>query len=68
MFSRHGTVPEAGTLVRDPLNGLVFVVDEMDERRIVSVTVRRADEPADSRRNEQSWLLDRVALLEMTRS
>jgi len=43
VFSRHGTVPDAGTLVRDEINGLVFVVDEMDERRIVSVTVRRAD-------------------------
>ncbi len=46
VFSRHGTVPDAGTLVQDPLNGLVFVVEEMDERRIVSVTVRRAEEPA----------------------
>ena len=46
VFSRHGTVPEAGTQVYDPLNGLVFVVEEMDERRIVSVTVRCADEPA----------------------
>ena len=43
VFSRHGTVPEPGTLVRDDINGLVFVVDEMDERRIVSVTVRRSD-------------------------
>jgi len=46
VFSRHGTVPDAGTLVQDPLNGLVFVVEEMDERRIVSVTARGADEPA----------------------
>jgi len=46
VFSRHGTVPEVGTLVHDPLNGLVFVVEEMDERRIVSVTARCADEPA----------------------
>ncbi len=43
VFSRHGTVPEAGTLVEDPVHGLAFVVDEMDERRIVSVTVRRSD-------------------------
>jgi CBS domain containing-hemolysin-like protein len=46
VFSRHGTVPDTGTLVQDPTNGLVFVVEEMDERRIVSVTVRRADDPA----------------------
>jgi CBS domain containing-hemolysin-like protein len=43
VFSRHGTVPEAGTLVEDSTNGLAFVVDEMDERRIVSVTVRRLE-------------------------
>jgi len=41
VFSRHGTVPEAGTEVEDGVHSLVFVVDEMDERRIVSVTVRR---------------------------
>jgi CBS domain containing-hemolysin-like protein len=46
VFSRHGTVPDAGTLVQDPLNGLVFVVEEMDERRIVSVTARCTEEPA----------------------
>ena len=44
VFSRHGTVPDAGTTVEDPVNGLTYVVDEMDERRIVSVTVRRMDE------------------------
>ncbi|MGD8439441.1 MAG: hemolysin family protein [Holophagae bacterium] len=44
VFSRHGTVPEAGTVVDDPVNGLTYVVDEMDERRIVSVTVTRMDE------------------------
>ena len=44
VFSRHGTVPDAGTLVRDDVNGLVFVVDEMDERRIVSVTVRKTED------------------------
>jgi CBS domain containing-hemolysin-like protein len=43
VFSRHGTVPEAGTEVEDEVHSLVFVVDEMDERRIVSVTVRRMD-------------------------
>ena len=47
VFSRHGTVPETGTLVHDPLNGLVFVVEEMDERRIVSVKVRCAEELAE---------------------
>jgi CBS domain containing-hemolysin-like protein len=41
VFSRHGTVPSAGTEVVDETNGLRFTVDEMDERRIVSVTVRR---------------------------
>jgi CBS domain containing-hemolysin-like protein len=46
VFSRHGTVPEAGTRVHDPLNGLVFVVEEMDERRIVSVTAQCTEEPA----------------------
>ena len=40
VFSRHGTVPEAGTEVVDEAHGLVFTVEEMDERRIVSVTVR----------------------------
>ena len=45
VFSRHGTVPVAGTEVVDEAHGLLFTVDEMDERRIVSVTVRRVDEP-----------------------
>jgi len=43
VFSGHGTVPEAGTVVEDPSLGLVFTVDEMDERRIVSVTVRQME-------------------------
>ncbi len=43
VFSRHGTVPEAGAEVVDGAHGLVFTVDEMDERRIVSVTVRRIE-------------------------
>lgn len=43
VFSKHGTVPEAGAEVADPGHGLVFTVDEMDGRRIVSVTVRRLD-------------------------
>jgi CBS domain containing-hemolysin-like protein len=41
VFARHGTVPEAGTEVVDEAHGLVFTVDEMDERRIVSVTARK---------------------------
>jgi CBS domain containing-hemolysin-like protein len=41
VFSSHGTVPEAGTEVRDEAHGLVFLVESMDERRIESVTVRR---------------------------
>ena len=45
VFARHGTVPAAGTEVVDEPHGLHFKVDEMDERRIVSVTVRRVDEP-----------------------
>jgi len=48
VFSRHGTVPEGGTEVADHANGLVFVVDEMDERRIVSVTVRKMEEAGPS--------------------
>ncbi len=43
VFARHGTVPEASTVVVDEAHGLVFTVDEMDERRIVSVTVRRIE-------------------------
>jgi magnesium and cobalt transporter len=44
VFSRHGTVPESGTEVVDEENGLEFTVEEMDERRIVSVQVRRLDD------------------------
>lgn len=44
VFSRYGTVPSAGTEVIDEIDRLVFTVDEMDERRIVSVTVRRLEE------------------------
>ena len=43
VFSKHGTVPEPGTEVVDEARGLVFRVEAMDERRIESVTVRRAD-------------------------
>ncbi len=49
VFSRHGTVPEPGTEVVDEIHGLVFTVEEMDERRIVSVTVKAvagADDPS----------------------
>ncbi len=42
VFSNHGTVPEPGTEVLDEDYGLVFSVESMDERRIESVTVRRA--------------------------
>jgi CBS domain containing-hemolysin-like protein len=41
VFARHGTVPEAGTEVVDEALGLMFTVEEMDERRIVSVTVEK---------------------------
>jgi CBS domain containing-hemolysin-like protein len=47
VFARHGTVPEAGTEVVDETHGLVFTVDEMDERRIVSVTVSKTDADRD---------------------
>jgi len=47
VFARHGTVPEAGTEVVDAVHGLVFTVDEMDERRIVSVTARKMEADPD---------------------
>jgi CBS domain containing-hemolysin-like protein len=46
VFSLHGTVPEPGTEVVDQGHGLVFTVMEMDERRIVTVTVRRLEDAA----------------------
>ena len=46
VFSGHGTVPETGTEVEDQSLGLLYSVDDMDERRIVSVTVRRLDREA----------------------
>lgn len=49
VFSRHGTVPEPGTEVVDPERKLAFTVEEMDERRIVSVTVRRLENGAQRR-------------------
>jgi CBS domain containing-hemolysin-like protein len=42
VFARHGTVPCTGDEVVDEVHGLGFTVDEMDERRIVSVTARSA--------------------------
>jgi putative hemolysin len=41
VFSLHGTVPEVGTEVLDPARGLRFVVEAMQDRRVVSVAVRR---------------------------
>lgn len=41
VFARHGTVPEAGTVVVDPGLGLRFTVEEMQERRVGSVTAER---------------------------
>ncbi len=52
VFARHGTVPEAGTVVEDAASGLSFTVDEIQDRRIVSVTVRRL-EPAAEREIQQ---------------
>jgi CBS domain containing-hemolysin-like protein len=46
VFSLHGTVPEPATEVVDQGHGLVFTVKEMDERRIVTVTVRRLGDAA----------------------
>ncbi len=40
VFSQHGAVPEPGTTVAVPNAGLEFVVEKMDGRRIVSVTVQ----------------------------
>jgi magnesium and cobalt transporter len=46
VFARHGTVPEAGTVVDDTAAGLSYTVDEMHDRRIVSVTVSRLEQVA----------------------
>jgi CBS domain containing-hemolysin-like protein len=46
VFARHGTVPEAGTVVPDEIHQLLFTVEEMDGRRIVSVKVERTASPA----------------------
>ncbi len=49
VFSRHGTVPEKGIVVVDEGLGLEFTVEEVDERRIRTVVVRRLQggEPGD---------------------
>ncbi len=41
VFARYGTVPEAGALVTDDALGLEFTVEQVDERRIQQVLVRR---------------------------
>ncbi len=43
VFSRHGTVPEAGTEVVAEEHGLAFTVERMEERRIQTVIVRRIE-------------------------
>ena len=48
VFSRFGTVPEAGAEIAAEQESLRFRVEKMDGRRIVSVTVRRIAETAAS--------------------
>jgi CBS domain containing-hemolysin-like protein len=48
VFSRYGTVPEAGARVTDEALGLEFTVEQVDERRIQQVLVRRVGQPAAS--------------------
>ncbi|MCP4897395.1 MAG: HlyC/CorC family transporter [bacterium] len=43
VFDRHGTVPESGARIEDPENGLVFIVEAVEDRRIVSVVVERTE-------------------------
>jgi len=43
VFSRHGSVPEVGTEVPSPDENLLFRVEEMDGRRIVSVQAKHID-------------------------
>ncbi len=45
VFSLHGTVPEPGDVVADPDHGLQFTVEEVQDRRIASVTARRLQPP-----------------------
>jgi len=47
VFSRHGSVPEVGMQLASPEEHLLFKVEEMDGRRIVSVRVQ-AMEPNES--------------------
>lgn len=48
VFSRYGKVPEVGTEVALVAEGLHCVVDEMDGRRIVSVSVQKAGRNAET--------------------
>jgi CBS domain containing-hemolysin-like protein len=54
VFARHGTVPEQGTEVKDDVHGLEFTVEEMEERRVVSVVVRRQSKVTESRADAPS--------------
>ncbi len=45
VFSLHGTVPEPGDKVVDTDHGLHFTVEDVQDRRIVSVTARRLQPP-----------------------
>jgi CBS domain containing-hemolysin-like protein len=45
VFSLYGTVPEPGDVVADTDHGLQFTVEEVQDRRIVSVTARRLQLP-----------------------
>jgi len=45
VFSLHGTVPDPGDEVVDEDHGLRFTVEDVQDRRIVSVTVRRLEPP-----------------------
>ena len=48
VFSRYGTVPEAGARVTDEALGLEFTVEQVDERRIQQVLVKRVGQPTAS--------------------
>jgi len=48
VFSRHGTVPEPGTLVEMNQGPLAFEVEAMDGRRIVSVIAQRVKPAEDT--------------------
>jgi CBS domain containing-hemolysin-like protein len=51
VFSRHGTVPEPGTVVMDEVHGLQFTVEEMKDRRILTVTVQRVQQQPQGEEN-----------------